>query len=218
MVSDLSHALSDTMTDELSSVISNLSEAGLDAIMHEGILKEIPFLSTAISLYKIGQSIHDRHYIRKLILFLDALNAKTVSDEERKRHRRRLNINPPKSNAEIEYLLLIIDRFIELDKPPLLAKLYLAYLDERIDWNELTQYSVIIDRCLPGDLQLLSKKRVRFLSYRSISASCLRLVAQGLMAEYVHDPRIDGQTQSSYDTIKKFEITDFGERLIHILS
>lgn len=36
-------------------------------------------------------------------------------------------------------ILILIDRYIGVEKPQQLAKLYLAYLDGVIDWNELTK-------------------------------------------------------------------------------
>ena len=42
-------------------LINSLLEAGLDSIMEDGILKDIPFVSTAVALYKIGNTIIDRH-------------------------------------------------------------------------------------------------------------------------------------------------------------
>ncbi len=217
MALELSHALCETVTDEASSIISGFAEVGLDAIMKDGLLKDIPFISTAISLYKIGTSIHDRHYIQKLTLFLNAINERTASEEEKAKLRNRINKNPAKSSAEIEYLLVVIDRFIELDKPSLLAKLYLAYLDGKLSWSELTQYSVVIDRFLPGDLQILNERKIVFSSYNSITAACLRLIAQGLMVEYVHDPRITGRMKDPTDISKRYEVTRFGEKLISIL-
>ena len=66
----LSVAFGDSLKEDSVSCISDLAEVGLDAIFEDGMLKDIPILSTAVSLYKIGSSIKERHNLKKLILFL----------------------------------------------------------------------------------------------------------------------------------------------------
>lgn len=48
----LSIALGDSIKQESIGCISNIAEIGLDAIMEDGILKEVPIISTAVALYK----------------------------------------------------------------------------------------------------------------------------------------------------------------------
>lgn len=58
--------------------------------------------------------------------------------------------------------MILIDRYIGVEKPQQLAKLYLAYLDGVIDWNELTKYAEVVDRFLPGDSEFLIKERALY--------------------------------------------------------
>ena len=62
------------MTEESISCISEYAEIGLDAVMEEGVLKDIPIVSTAIALYKIGNSIKERHNLKKLLIFINEIN------------------------------------------------------------------------------------------------------------------------------------------------
>ena len=50
---ELSCAFSDTLREDFRDGVSEIAEVGLDSIMNDGILKEIPFFSTAITVYKI---------------------------------------------------------------------------------------------------------------------------------------------------------------------
>ena len=67
---NLSLALCDSMSNEAKTIATSLLEVGLDAVMDDGILKEVPILSTAVSLYKIGTSIKERHQVKILRLLL----------------------------------------------------------------------------------------------------------------------------------------------------
>ena len=55
-------------------------------ILEDGLLKDIPLLSTAISIYKIGNSIKERHNIKKLNSFLNELNNGIVDDCQREEY------------------------------------------------------------------------------------------------------------------------------------
>ncbi len=51
------------LSDEVFNAGSDLLEAGLDSIMEDGLLKEIPVISSAVSLFKIGNDIRRRLFM-----------------------------------------------------------------------------------------------------------------------------------------------------------
>lgn len=79
----LSSAFSNSLKDELVSTISEFVEIGLDSVMEESILKDIPIVKTAVSLYKIGHGIKDRYNIKKLVAFLNEINY-GIADESKR--------------------------------------------------------------------------------------------------------------------------------------
>ena len=132
----LAISFSDSLNEELVGTISEIAEIGLDSIMEEGALQEIPILSTVISAYKIMGNIKERYNLRKLVVLLSEINVGIVNEEKREEYRDKIKNNSKFQNQQLEYLLVLIDRYIGYDKPKLLAKLYLAYLDEKITWEE----------------------------------------------------------------------------------
>ena len=50
-------SLEDSLTENLFDTVADLTEVGLDAVMDDGVLKEIPLLSTVAGIYKIGHTI-----------------------------------------------------------------------------------------------------------------------------------------------------------------
>lgn len=53
-------------------------EFTLDACASEdSILKEVPFVGTAVKLYSIGSKVHDKHNFYKLKSFIKAVNTGT---------------------------------------------------------------------------------------------------------------------------------------------
>ena len=91
---------------------AELAEVGLDSILDEGVLKDIPFISTAIGVYKIGATIKERHYIKKLARFIDAFN-KGIDDADMRERIKSRFLDEKASKKELEYILLLIDRILD---------------------------------------------------------------------------------------------------------
>ena len=86
-------SLEDSLTENLFDTVADLTEVGLDAVMDDGVLKEIPLLSTVAGIYKIGHTIKERHTIKQLALFVTELNKGCVDKNKRNRILEKLNGN-----------------------------------------------------------------------------------------------------------------------------
>ena len=226
----LSIAFEESLNEDFVGVVSEYAEIGLDALLEDGALKEIPIISTAVALYKIGSSLIDRHNFRKLCVFFDEINKGITDDEKRKKYKEKFKSNDNFRNSEIEYLLVLINRYISYDKPKMLAKLYMAYLDEIIIWDEFAMYSEIIDRLLIWDYKFLTMDSDKITVPRNMVGveSVLRLVALGLMAEVANKQLLTndghggltlswGGLTQFHNSDKVYKRTEFGEKLARIL-
>lgn len=224
----LSTALGNSLTEEAATVSSELLEVGLDAILEDGLLKDIPLLSTAVSIYKIGNSIKERHNIKKLNSFLNELNNGIVDDCQREEYIQDFVENKKIRNKELEYIIVLIDRYLSEDRPRLLAKLYLAYLENKIVWDEFVMYAEILDRLFKLDIDTLISDGTQYTVYRNIGAeSILRLVALGLIVEESNNLLYNAYGKEYNDHSRYFEEvfgkhkeyqrTEFGEKLAEIL-
>lgn len=214
----LSISFADSLAEESISCIREYAEIGLDAIMEDGILKDIPIVSTAITLYKIGSSIKERHNLKKLLVFLNEINNGIVDEQKRKEYQQRFQSNEKFRNREIEYLFVLIDRYISYDKPQLLAKLYLAYLEDIIIWDELIMYAEVVDRLFSQDIKMLCEGLLDKIHYSKIPHNYYRLEANGLLYKNEAETRVENETLYLDTEDKKFTLTDFGSKLVQILS
>ena len=224
----LSVAFGDSLEEKTISCVGDLVEIGLDAIMENELLKSVPILRTVISLYKIGDSILERHNLKKLAMFLDEINNGIGDEQKREDYQQKFRSNEKYRNQQIEYLLLLINRYIGYEKPKMLAKLYLAYLDKTISWNEVVAYSTIIDTLLPEDITFLLSESSFITHFNQIDSSILRLVSMGLLIQTninsiaQEDGRggfsVTSSTMMQMQTQEKvFEKTEFGTKLAGIL-
>lgn len=219
---DLSIAFRDSINSKLVTIASDAVELGLDTILDDGLLKDIPFVSTVISLYKIGNSICARHYLKKLSIFIDEIINSTADEEIEAKYKDKLMSDCKRRNKELEYVLILIDRYIDNKKPKLLAKLYLEFLDTKISWNTFAEMSEIIDRLFVSDLNSLCEFYYHggvIIKENKVSiASVLRLLSVGFVEQQTN---IIWHEAGSADTQKSksdfdYYITDFGKQFIDI--
>lgn len=214
----LAVSLVNSFGSEVSSCVGEIAEIGLDAILEDGMLKEIPFISTAMSIYRMGKSIHERHNIAKLVVFLNEINQGTADETEREKYYAKFKDNERFRSRELEYILILIDRYIDYDKPVMLAKLYLAYLREFISWHELTMYAEAVDRFLIGDEKLLYVNETAKVTRKHANSGLARLTALGLMIENITWAEVSGETLNlSNGEECQYELTPFGRKLANIL-
>lgn len=221
---NLPDALCDSITDEAKSAVADILEAGLDSIFEDSLLRDVPILSTAASLYKIGHSIKERHYIKKLAEFIQALNNGLAGDAQVQKFRDRILRDQKKSKKELEYILILVDRYISAGKSTIIAKLYLSYLDGILNWKEFSMYSEVTDQLFMNDLDFLRKERNQIIPEVSSDAA-LRLTSMGLLFEVHEVPEFSVDQEDGnlyYETKAKknekiFSRTVFGIKYIEII-
>ena len=218
-----------SMTTEISDIVGQYAEIGLDAMIEDGIFRDIPIVSTFATVYRLGSNIRDKHAAVKLVAFLNEFSKGILDEEKRKEYQAKFASNEKFRNQELSYIMILIDRYISLEKPEMLAKLYLAYLDGVIVWEEFTMYAEVIDRILLLDYLTFQGEVGRYIVHRNIGCeSILRLVALGLLTETIDTSTFkekeDGKQYPTWGTYmqpmsldKIYVKTEFGEKLAAIL-
>ena len=225
---ELSISMGDCFDKGLADYVGEMPEFTLDVFLQDGVFKDFPLFSGISAVYRIGKSIGEFAHYKKLIAFINAINNGIADEQKRSDYAYKIKTNEQFQHKELEYILVMIDRYIDTEKPEMLAKLYLAYLDGKILWVEFTMYAEVIDRLLPGDYAFL-KDHEEVKTLRNLGCEpLLRLMAQGLVAEkYYTTPfelRSNGNIGFMPNSFKKMENqlreyrwTEFGNKLVEIL-
>jgi len=195
-------------------------EFTLDACAGEdGILKDIPFVGTALKLCNITSKVHEKHSFYKLRVFINAINTGTANPEELEKRKSKFLSNTSFRKQELEYILILIDRYIGFEKPQMLAKLYLTYLDGSINWITFVKYAECIDRFLPGDQLMLDSTEIERAKYNDNYDAVSRLEALGLIGRKVEvTPTYHEKEQSlELQNTDEYSLTGFGWKLKQIL-
>ena len=129
-------------------------EYGLDALLEEGTLRDVPVLGSALGAYRSGRAVRDYLFVRKLYRFLNELDG--LDEEEIAAMKERLE-NAKESKRVGEQLLLLLDRMDDFDKPTFLARAFLAYLRGRIAYEDFGRIGRAVDRAFADDLKRFRK-------------------------------------------------------------
>jgi hypothetical protein len=77
---------------------SSLAEVGIDALLDDGLLRDIPVVGTLVSLARAGIALRDRFFAKKIARFL--LQVGDVPEEERRRFHEELRKSLRRALAE----------------------------------------------------------------------------------------------------------------------
>ena len=156
MTDNISNSFEKTLKDsDLQSVGGNLSELIIDSVIEDGVLKDIPIVSTIIGLSNIGMKISDRILLNKIISFLIELKNIPISKREEM-----VNKIDKSKKYEIkvgEKILLIIDRCNDYENSKFVAKLFSAYIMEKIDYADFLRGANIIQSVEINDFKKFLK-------------------------------------------------------------
>ena len=145
--------MNDTEKTEILSISKNLGELGLDSLLDDGLFKDIPFLSTGISVGKLLNSVSDRILLTKIIHFINELELKNheeINDFKRKYFR-------DKDYSKIgSRILLILERSDNATKIKWLAKGLRLFIHKDLSKEQFLRLSSIINSAYVDDVERIS--------------------------------------------------------------
>ena len=131
-------------TEPAIEIAKEYAEIGIDAVLSESVLKNIPVVNTIVSLGKIGVNIHDRILIKKLLLFLG--NLQSISAQKRNDMVQRLESDSSYGRKVGEHVIELLDRIESQLKPQMVAAVFKAYAASLIDCDMLHRLNNSIER------------------------------------------------------------------------
>jgi hypothetical protein len=129
---------------ELSELGKIAAETGLDSILSTGLMRDIPIINTFASLIKAGMQISDRVFAKKIIKFLHKLAE--LPENDRRKMVDRLNSEEEYRNRVGERLIEILDRVESHRKPEIIAKIFCAYVQNKIAFSMLRKFIFSVER------------------------------------------------------------------------
>jgi hypothetical protein len=179
---------------EFQGVTMDLIETAIDAKMAEGLLKDVPFLSTIIATFNTFSNIKDRLFLKKMLTFLYEL--KSISEDKIIEQVIKLEDDNKYKTKAGEKLLYIIDKCEDLDKAALAGSLFKGYLEKKIDYDEFLNAANAIERTpLPDLLYFINNS----FDSSDLEGGGSEYVSYGLMEIRISKPKIEIKEEGYYD-------------------
>ena len=138
----------------LEATLTNI-EVAIDAVTSNEAVASIPVIGTAFKICKGINDIRSRAFAAKLERFVSARDL--AKPAAKVAILKKVQASPDEARKVGETLFLVLDRFIDLDKPESLAKVFIAFVDNQVSEEDLQRLAQAIDLAYCGDLRSLLK-------------------------------------------------------------
>jgi len=138
-------------------ILSEYAELGIDLLIDSNILKEIPIVNTIVGGAKVVKAIRDRNAIKNLIQFINEINIGNVNKQKLHDYQKELISNPKKAEIELGRVLLILDSNIDNEKNIMVGKLFKAYINGDLNWDDFCELTEVVRRLFVQDIELLKR-------------------------------------------------------------
>ena len=132
-------------------VAIDLSQFGLAELLGETALKEIPFIKGIVACFTVPLAIRDQLFLRKVAGFLAAVPDLTAT--ERETFVAEHLADSKKATKLGETLVLVLDRLDDMEKPPMIARVFAAFVRGKISFDVFRRLAAAIDLGAVDDLK-----------------------------------------------------------------
>ncbi|WP_089667423.1 hypothetical protein [Escherichia coli] len=141
-------------SDSVVDLSKEYAECGLDMLIDSDVLKEIPFINTAVGIFSAVGSVRDYIFTEKLIRFLTQFS--DLPKSERVTMVDKLNEDDKFSGKAGARIIEIIDRMESENNPELAANFFKSFSREEINFSEFRRVLVSLERIPSFDIPELS--------------------------------------------------------------
>ncbi len=125
------------------------SEIYLDDLIDNEAIQQIPIIKSIVGLIKGGISINQFWFAKKLLVFIQEFNHKTIAPEKLEKFKSKLDTDPKFRKKIAERLMIYIERNIEISQTLIITNLVSAYVEENISFDQLNNIIITLDKLNP---------------------------------------------------------------------
>lgn len=133
---------------------TDIAEIGIDSVLDDGLLKDLPFFNLILGTFRTVKSIRERNLLKNTVLFINSLNAKEISPQKLSQYKEKLN-NEKTAEQELGRILVILDQYVDSIKSRMLAVLFRKYIEGEYSWDKFCELSDILNRLFIEDISYL---------------------------------------------------------------
>lgn len=129
---------------------ADILEYGIDFFTENEAVKDFPIIGIAVKIGFAVKSISDRIFLKKIERFLFEYSA--VTSLEKSILHKKIQLSDTVKKKTGEAVILLLDRFSDLNKPYFLAHCFSAYIEGRLLFDDFTRLGNAIDLSHSPDL------------------------------------------------------------------
>jgi len=148
-------SFSSSLFDGSKDSIGDIVEIGIDSLLDDGLFKDIPIVNMLVGVKNTYQNIHDRNLLKQTLAFIKQFNSGTIDQNKLVKYKELINSDSKKAEKELGRVLIILNSTVDMEKSQMLANLYKAYINEKINWNQFCEFSEIIKMLFLNDFNII---------------------------------------------------------------
>lgn len=174
--------------ESLADTVTDIAEIGIDSILSEGLLKDLPIFSVLIGSVRTVRSIQERNMLRNTAIFLDTINSKKIETEKLNQYKAKLQ-DEKVAEKELGRVLILLNQYVDNIKSRMLGVLFWKYVNGEYTWDKFCELSDIVSRLFINDLEYIGEiakspeKKKQYHIY-GIPYNIKRLESLGLLELY----------------------------------
>ncbi|WP_348800034.1 hypothetical protein [Flavobacterium adhaerens] len=129
---------------------ADILEYGIDFFTENEVIKEFPIIGTAVKIGFTVKSISDRIFLKKIERFL--LEYSELTSLEKTIMQKKIQLSDSVKKKTGEAVILLLDRFSDLNKPYFLAKCFSSYIEGTLLFDDFIRLGNAIDISHSADL------------------------------------------------------------------
>jgi hypothetical protein len=210
--------LINSIKGDLGEVGVDLTEVAIDALLDEGVIRDVPIVGSLKALFSAAVNIKDYFYLKKVLIFLSEL--KESSKEEREDFVTHNFASDSQVNAVGEKLLLLLERSDDIEKARIYGKIIRHSILNNITRDRAFRLCYMVDKVYLKDVSVLIE---HFSQTRNTEVSpedmdpfiAFELQKAGLLTFSSID---GGNFESIHSGGIVFHVNEYGRKLVEVLN
>lgn len=134
--------------------VASIAEVGIDSILSEGLLKDLPIFALLVGATRTIKAIQDRNLLKNTAIFLDEIKSQKIDEVKLKKYKEKLN-NKKAAEQELGRVLILLNQYVDNVKSRILGRLFREYVDQEYTWDKFCELSDILGRLFLDDISYL---------------------------------------------------------------
>lgn len=133
----------------------DIIETGIDSLLKDDAIKDYPIVGSVVKVGQFIYNLYDRNLLKQTLIFIKEFNNNTIDSDKLQRYKDAINNDFKRAEKELGRVLIILNRTIDSEKSIILAKLFSAYINEDIKWEEFREFSEVNERLFVNDIHIM---------------------------------------------------------------